>query len=170
MDFNNINYHLSNTHINKRFKSFHLDFLDKNYDSDTQTILNYDDEYYEIPNLYNNKEKIEKNKKFQNKMKRKNIHKKKSKNRNNSFDKNLVDKSLKNLIEIKTDDKKGILDILMKKDLVLKKEPDRNEIIKEKNRNKYYYVESKTKQNLSARPQNTYGRKGFIEKTNKKRK
>ena len=161
MDFNNINYHLSNTHINKRFKSFHLDFLDKNYDSDTQTILNYDDEYDEIPNLYNKKEKIEKNKKFQNKMKRKNIHKKKSKNRNNSFDKNLVDKSLKNLIEIKTDDKKGILDILMKKDLIIKKEPDKNEIIKEKNRNKFSYVESKTKPNLSSRPPNTYGRKGF---------
>ena len=161
MDLKDINYHLSNTHINKRFKSFHLDLLDKNYDSDTQTILNYDDEYDEIPNLYNKKEKSEKINKFHNKIKKKNIHKKKSKNRNISFDKSMVDKSLKNLIEIKTDDKKGILDILMKKDLVLKKEPDRNEIIKEKNRNKYYYVESKTKQNLSARPQNTYGRKGF---------
>ena len=57
MNSKNIDYHLSNTQFNKRFKSFKLDLLDKNYDSDTQTIMNFDDEYNEIPNLYNIKRK-----------------------------------------------------------------------------------------------------------------
>ena len=51
MNSNNIDFNLSNNHNNKHFKSLKLDLLDKNYDSDTQTILNFDDEYSEIPNL-----------------------------------------------------------------------------------------------------------------------
>ena len=37
----------------------------------------------------------------------------------------------------------------------------KNEIIKEKNRNKFYYIESKTKPRISTKLQNTYGRKGY---------
>ena len=162
MDLNNIDNQLSNTHNNKCLKSFQLDSLDKNYDSDTQTILNFDDEFGEIPILENKKEsKCLKNENGKIKTKKKNIHKRKSKYWNNSFDKKLVNKSLKSLMEIKTDDKKGVLDILMKTDLIIKKERDKNELIKEKNRNKFSYIESKTKPNLSGKPQNTYGRKGF---------
>ena len=107
MNSNNFDFNLSNTHNNKRFKSLKLDLLDKNYDSDTQTILNFDDEYSEIPNLYNKKRNIEKNKMDKNSVKTK------SKYRNNSFNENVVNKSLKNLMELKTDDRNDISDILM---------------------------------------------------------
>ena len=70
MNSKNIDYHLSNTQFNKRFKSFKLDLLDKNYDSDTQTIMNFDDEYNEIPNLYNKKRNLKKNKKEKNSVKK----------------------------------------------------------------------------------------------------
>ena len=155
MNSNNFDFNLSNTHNNKRFKSLKLDLLDKNYDSDTQTILNFDDEYSEIPNLYNKKRNIEKNKMDKNSVKTK------SKYRNNSFNENVVNKSLKNLMELKTDDRNDISDILMKNLLIFKKEQDENQIIKEKNRNKFYYINSKVKDNLLTSPQNTYGRKGF---------
>ena len=127
--------------------------LDKNYDSDTQTILNFNDEYSEIPNLYHKKRNIEKNKMDKNSVKIK------SKYRNNSFNENIVNKSLKNFTELKIDDKNGIFDILMKNLLIFKKEQNENEIIKEKNRNKFYYINSKVKDNLFISPQNTYGRK-----------
>ena len=155
MNSNNFDFNLSNTHNNKRFKSLKLDLLDKNYDSDTQTILNFDDEYSEIPNLYHKKRNIEKNKMDKNSVKTK------SKYRNNSFNENVVNKSLKNLMELKTDDRNDISDILMKNLLIFKKEQDENQIIKEKNRNKFYYINSKVKDNLLTSPQNTYGRKGF---------
>ena len=127
--------------------------LDKNYDSDTQTILNFNDEYSEIPNLYHKRRNKEKNKMDKNSVKIK------SKYRNNSFNENIVNKSLKNFTELKIDDKNGIFDILMKNLLIFKKEQNENEIIKEKNRNKFYYINSKVKDNLFISPQNTYGRK-----------
>ena len=161
MNSKNIDYHLSNTQFNKRFKSFKLDLLDKNYDSDTQTIMNFDDEYNEIPNLYNKKRNLKKNKK------EKNSVKKKSKFRNNSYNDNDINKSLKYLMELKTDDKKDISDLIMKNLLILKKDQDENEIIREKNRNKFRYIKSKIKDSLLSTPQNTYGRKGFQIETEK---
>ena len=163
MDFNNIDFHLSNTHINKRFKSFQLDLLDKNYESDTQTINNFDDEYGEIPNL-NKTQKLknfDKDKLYQ-KNEGKEFHPKKEKYSSNSFNKKLIDTNLKNLMEMNTNNKKDIIDILFKNNLIQKKKKDETAIIKEKNRNRYYYIESKTKPNLSSRPLNTYGRKGFL--------
>ena len=163
MDFNNIDFHLSNTHINKRFKSFQLDLLDKNYESDTQTINNFDDEYGEIPNL-NKTQKLknfDKDKLYQ-KNEGKEFHPKKEKYSSNSFNKKLIDTNLKNLMEMNTNNKKDIIDILFKNNLIQKKKKDETAIIKEKNRNRYYYIESKTKPNLSSFPLNTYGRKGFL--------
>ena len=170
MEFNNIiEYHLSKTHHNNRFKSYKLDILDKNYESDTQTIVNFDDEFCEISNNINvysieksrkhksNEKEIDMNKKDNNKM----YSCKKQKYRNNSFDENIVNNTVKNLIEIDTNDKEGIINILLQKDLVKKKIADQNEIIKEKNRNKFYYIESKTKPRISTKLQNTYGRKGY---------
>ena len=176
MDYNNIDYQLSNTHINNRFKSFQLDKIDKSYESDSQTINNNDDEYGEesqINHIKKLKKKnlLEKNQKHQiNKKEKTNINlkdknncyqHKKPKYRNNSFDKEMINKSIKNLMEIDTKNKQEVLDILLTKHLIKKKVPDQNEIIKEKNRNKFYYVESKTKPIITNKLQNTYGRKGF---------
>ena len=176
MDYNNIDYQLSNTHINNRFKSFDLDKIDKSYESDSQTINNNDDEYGEesqINHIKKLKKKnlLEKNQKHQiNKKEKTNINlkdknncyqHKKPKYRNNSFDKEMINKSIKNLMEIDTKNKQEVLDILLTKHLIKKKVPDQNEIIKEKNRNKFYYVESKTKPIITNKLQNTYGRKGF---------
>ena len=149
MDFHKIDYHLSNTHNNKRFKSFRLDLLDNNYDSDTQTINNFDDEFSEMPNLNNNKKN------------NKNLQYKKAKYRNNSLDRKSVNKNLNDLMEINTDDKKAVLDILLRNNIIKKKKADDRELIKEKNRNRYFYIESKTKPSLITSPVNTYGRQGF---------
>ena len=169
MDFSNIDYQLSNSHINNRFKSFQLDLLDKKYDSDEQTI-NFDDEYSEISSLYKKNKPI-KNKKYE--LRKKNVNNqlnralnnlyrsKKSKNSNNSPNKKIIDTSLKNLMEIDSNNKQDILNILMSNDLIQKKQIDENALIKEKNRNKYYYIQSKSKPNLYSKPQNTFGRNGF---------
>ena len=176
MDYNIIDDHLSNTHINNRFKSFQLDKIDKSYESDSQTINNYDDEYGEAShvghiNKIKKKKLLEKNQKHQINEKEKtsknlkdknNSYKhKKPKYRNNSFNKEMINKSIKNLMEIDTKNKQGVLDILFAKNLVHKIIPDQNAIIKEKNRNKFYYIESKTKPNISNKLRNTFGRKGF---------
>jgi len=176
MDYNNIDYQLSNTHINNRFKSFQLDKIDKSYESDSQTINNNDDEYGEASHINHikklkKKNLLEKNQKHQiNKKEKTNINlkdknncyqHKKPKYRNNSFDKEMINKSIKNLMEIDTKNKQEVLDILLTKNLIHKKVPDQNEIIKEKNRNKFYYVESKTKPIITNKLKNTYGRKGF---------
>ena len=59
MDNNIIDNHLSNTNINKHNKTTKLDKLDLNYESDSQTINNFDDEYGEVFHLkkINNKDK-----------------------------------------------------------------------------------------------------------------
>ena len=176
MDNNIIDSQLSNTHINNRFKSFQLDKIDKSYESDSQTINNNDDEYGEASyinhiNKLKKKKLLEKNKKQQiNKKEKTSINlkdknncyqHKKPKYRNNSFEKEMINKSVKNLMEINTKNKQEVLDILLTKNLVQKKVPDQNQIIKEKNRNKFYYIESKTKPFITNKLQNTYGRKGF---------
>ena len=152
MDFNNIDKHLSNTNINERIKSYQLDKMDINYESDTQTINNFDDEYGETPHLRNiNKpEKVNQN------------SNKTPKYRNNSYNKMIVNKSLQNLLEIDTNNKQEVLDILLNDNLIQKNIPDQTKKIKEINRNKYYYIESRTKPDLVTKPKNTYGRKGFL--------
>ena len=176
MDYNIIDSQLSNTHINNRFKSFQLDKIDKSYESDSQTINNNDDEYGEAShinriNKLKKKKLLEKNKKQQiNKKEKTSINlkdknncyqHKKPKYRNNSLDKEMINKSVKNLMEIDTKNKQEVLDILLTKNIVQKKVPDQNKIIREKNRNKFYYIESKTKPLITNKLHNTYGRKGF---------
>ena len=152
MDNNIIDNHLSNTNINKHNKTTKLDKLDLNYESDSQTINNFDDEYGEVFHLkkINNKDKSSPN------------SNKTPKYRNNSYDKIVVNSSLQNLLEIDTKNKQEVLNILLNDNLIKKIEPDKIKKIKEINRNKYSYIESKTKPNLVTKPKNTYGRQGFL--------
>ena len=177
MDPSNLEYQLSKTHINNRFKSFQLDLLDNNYDSDEQTI-NFDDEYSEI-STFNKLKNQKKNKNYEIRQKHYIINNnqqnyleitdynnqtRKSKNYNNSSEKKRIDRSLKDLMQIEpnsTNNKQSIINILMDNELIQKKEIDENEIIKEKNKNKYYYIKSKSKSNIYSKPRNTYGRNGY---------
>ena len=152
MDNNIIYNHLSNTNINKHNKTTKLDKLDLNYESDSQTINNFDDEYGEVFHVI----------KINNKDKASPKSNKTSKYRNNSYDKIVVNKSLQNLLEIDTNNKQEVLNILLNDNLIKKNEPDKLKKIKEINRNKYSYIESRTKPNLITKPKNTYGRKGFL--------
>ena len=148
MDNKSSDNQISNTNI----KSAQIEKKDVNYESDSQTINNFDDEYGEVIQMrnINNKDLIKHN------------SNKTPKYRNSSYNKMLVNKSLKNLLEIDTSNKQEVLNILLDKHLIQKNSPDQTSKIKEINRNKFYYVESKTKPNLITKPQNTYGRKGFL--------
>ena len=50
----------------------------------------------------------------------------------------------------------------MQDNLIQKKPIDSNEIIREKNKNKFYYVESKNKKALTHHKENSYGRNGYL--------
>ena len=148
MDNKSSDNQISNTNI----KSAQIEKKDVNYESDSQTINNFDDEYGEVIHMRN----------INNKDLSKHNSNKTPKYRNSSYNKMLVNKSLKNLLEIDTSNKQEVLNILLDKHLIQKNSPDQTSKIKEINRNKFYYVESKTKPNLITKPQNTYGRKGFL--------
>ena len=50
---NNVDY----KHFSRRFKSSNLDQLDYTSDNDSISIIDFDDEYSEVPNLYGKKHK-----------------------------------------------------------------------------------------------------------------
>ena len=65
------------------------------------------------------------------------------------MERKIINQNLKLLMDIDTNDKQTIIDILMQENLIQKKPIDTNEIIREKNKNKFYYVESKSKKEFS---------------------
>jgi hypothetical protein len=60
-------------------------------------------------------------------------------------------------MDIDINNKKGIIDLLMRDDLIQKKSIE----TKEKNNNKFYYVKAKSKNQKMGKEKNTYGRTGF---------
>ena len=101
MDNKSSDNQISNTNI----KSAQIEKKDVNYESDSQTINNFDDEYGEVIQMrnINNKNLIKHN------------SNKTPKYRNSSYNKMLVNKSLKNLLEIDTSNKQEVLNIINKK-------------------------------------------------------
>ena len=130
-------------------------------DSDNKTIIEFDDEYSEDPNLYPNKNNASENK-------NRNLNQgEKSNEEQNEEDQNeeeeeqsseVTDPNVKQLMNMNMDDKEAVLNLLMKDNLLSKQEANSEEIIKEKNKNKYNYVESRV---LNNKKENSYGREGF---------
>ena len=170
---NNLNYQIDKYHTNhNRFKSANLDQLDYPSDNDSISIIDFDDEYSEVSNLYSKKhqkiikEQADEQIKEQNEEDEQNYYYEYSdtfiKN-TNTMERKIINQNLKELMEIDTNDKEGIINILMQDNLIQKKPIDSNDIIKEKNKNKFYYIESKNKKELNnSNKKNTYGRNGYL--------
>ena len=57
----NLGYQIEKYHTSNRFKSANLDQLDYASDNDSRSIIDFDDEYSEVSNLYEIKKKNDKN-------------------------------------------------------------------------------------------------------------
>ena len=73
----------------------------------------------------------------------------------------VTDPNVKKLMKMDLADKDGIIDLLMKDNLVKKSEIKIEKIIKDKNRDRFEHVESKVGKSEIGNQKTTYGRKGF---------
>ena len=75
----------------------------------------------------------------------------------------IYDPKIKELNEIDVNNKQAIIDILMQDNLITKKRDKNEESIKEKNKNKFAYIESKMNKNIGEDlpKKNSYGRVGY---------
>ena len=73
----------------------------------------------------------------------------------------ITDPNVKQLMKMDLNDKDGIIDLLMKDNLVKKSDVKNEKIIKEKNRAKFEHVESTIGKKAIGNKKNTYGRQGF---------
>lgn len=149
---NNISYEDDKKQSSYCFKStkFKLDEIGDIDDSD-KSIIDFDDEYSEVSNLYSIKS--QKNRmigKCDDAHSDSRIH-------NHSKEKQIIYQNLKQLMDIDINNKKGIIDLLMRDDLIQKKSIE----TKEKNNNKFYYIKAKSKNQKMGNEKNTYGRTGF---------
>ena len=142
-----------------------------NSDSDSQTILDYDNEYGEDTNLYKNKKNISQNEEEEIEENENQDNENKGQvNENQNMEEEeemeeeeneITDENVKQLMNMDMNDKQNVLDFLMSDDILTKENINPEEIIKEKNKNKYNYIESKVIQNIENNKSNTYGREGF---------
>ena len=147
---------------NNKFKnSEQLEQLEDSSEND-KSIIDFDDEYSEVSNLYSTKKKNPINddaqifEQFEDDQD--NYYEYSDpRMQTNSIEKQIINQNLKQLMDIDINDKKGIIDLLMQDHLIQKKD----EVNTENNKNKYYYVESKSKNDFSINKKNTYGRTGF---------
>ena len=154
--------------VHNRIKSANLDELDYSSDNDSKSIIDFDDEYSEVSNLYS-----QKNQKVIQEQDEEQINEEDEQNNYyeysdtniknvNTLERKMIDQNVKQLMEIDTNDKQGIINILMQDNLIQKKPINSDEVIKEKNKNKYYYVQSKSKREFNNNKKNTYGRNGYM--------
>ena len=157
--FENIDYYYHNN-------SSHFQSPDNlNSDSDSKTIIEFDDEYSEDSNLYSNSQSLNENKKLKKKQKKENNEDENEENENEENENEeeeqsseVTDPNVQQLMNMNMEDKEAVLNFLMKDNILSKKKMKSEEIIKEKNRNKYGYIESKL---LNDNKKNSYGREGF---------
>ena len=123
-----------------RFKSAVLDNLNYSNDNESNTIIEFDDESSEVSNL-NTHHKEEEESNFNENCVDEFEEKINYITKRNIVEESKIDNNLKKLMEMDTKDKKGIINILMKEDLI-QLNP---ELIKEKNKKKYKFVHSKNK-------------------------
>ena len=80
---------------------------------------------------------------------------------NEEEDNGITDPNVKKLMKMDLNDKEGIIDLLMKDNLVKKSEIKIDKIIKKQNMAKYDHVEPKVGKSEIGNMKTTYGRKGF---------
>ena len=80
---------------------------------------------------------------------------------NEAEDNGITDPNVKKLMKMDLNDKEGIIDLLMKDNLVKKSEIKIDKIIKKQNMAKYDHVEPKVGKSEIGNMKTTYGRKGF---------
>ena len=166
-------YQIEKYNTNNKYKLLNLDLLDYTSDNDSKSIIDFDDEYSEVSSLY---PKQIKHKKESNNQKKGelNINEEFEEDdinyydcsdtniQNNTVERKIINQNLKLLMDIDTNDKQTIIDILMQENLIQQKPIDTNDVIREKNKNKFYYVESKSKKEFSSNKNNSYGRNGYM--------
>ena len=160
MKNNSQNHHYKNISNNISQNISKLEKLEDKIEND-KSIIEFDDEYSEVPNLYskiqknsiNDDQTLEKFEDDQNNY----FEYSDPMMQTNSIKQRIINQNLKQLINIDINDKKGVIDLLMQEDLIQKKDEE----IKEKHNNKYYYIEPKNKYEFSINKKNTYGRTGF---------
>ena len=149
--------------------------MDENSGSD-KSIIDFDDEYSEKENQEEkiNKKTIsdENEKRIQSKNKYRTeeeenqaiVAPEEEEQIENSSAGNIIyDPKIKELNEIDVNNKQAIIDILMQDNLITKKKVKNGESIKEKNKNKFAYIESKMNKNIGEDlpKKNSYGRVGY---------
>ena len=165
----NLGYQIEKYHTSSRFKSANLDQLDYTSDNDSKSIIDFDDEYSEVSNLYGVKPKKDKkgekniNEEFKEEDEQNDYYEFTDANiQNNTMERKIINENLNQLMDIEINNKQGIIDILMQDNLIQKKPIDSNESIREKNKNKFYYVESKSKKEFLNNNKNSFGRNGYL--------
>ena len=152
--------------------------------SESKSIIDFDDEYSEnekqdvnpIENNISQNEKLNHNEndplkqypnKYQDIQKEENqemISPEEEEQVENSSEENKIyDPKIKQLNEIDINNKQAIIEMLMQDSFITKKKIKNEESIKEKNRNKFAYVESKMNKNIAEElsKKNSYGRVGY---------
>ena len=170
----NLGYQIEKYHTSNKFKAANLDQLDYTSDNDSKSIIDFDDEYSEVSTLYpkqirqKDEKKIKKkseeniNEEYEEDDENNDYENTETNIQNNTMEKKIINQNLKLLMEIDTNDKQAVIDILMQDNLIQKKPIETNDIIREKNKNKFYYVESKSKKEFTNNKKNSYGRKGYL--------
>ena len=144
-------------------------------DSDSNTIIDFEEEEEESKsqnepkelneNLKENEEenKEEKNETTSKKEEKKENNEEQGEEQENEDEEEneITDPNVKKLMKMDLADKEGIIDLLMKDTLVKKSQEKKEKIIKSKNKAKFDYIESKFGKVEIGNAKNTYGRKGF---------
>ena len=167
----NLGYQIEKYHTSNKCKLTNLDQLDYTSD-DSRTIIDFDDEYSEVSNLYGIKQKNEKigkrkgeeniNEEFVEEEEQNDYYEFTDVNiQNNTLERKIINENLKQLMEIDINNKQGIIKILMQDNLIQKKPID-YDIIREKNKNKFYYIKSKNKKEILNNNKNSLGRNGYL--------
>ena len=88
-------------------------------------------------------------------------HEQENQEENEEEENGITDPNVKQLMKMDLADKDGIIDLLMKDDLVKKSDVKNEKIIKEKNKAKFDYVESTIGKKPIGNKKSSYGRQGF---------
>ena len=151
--------------------------MDENNGTDSNSIIDFDDEYSEKENHEVNKKNTNSDENEQIIQTKNNYQAKTEEEENqaivaqedeeqeeNISEENIIyDPKIKELNEIDINNKQAIIDILMQDNFITKKQIKNEESIKEKNKNKFSYIESKMNKNIGEdlSKKNLYGRVGY---------
>ena len=131
---------------------------------DEKKLKKIDDEEKELGNI-SNKNEIQKNEENHEEEQGDNAEEQEDEQENheeNEEEENgITDPNVKKLMKMDLADKEGIIDLLMKDNLVKKQDVKIEKVIRNKNRAKFEHVESRVGKSEIGNKKSTYGRKGF---------